>query len=202
MPEILLALGLMVGALGLGHALTSGPRLPHTGTVPVAHTERSSAPAAAQEKPVPASPNQVPQRVRLPPLGVDAPIRPVLPGPDRQLGVPESPGVVGWWSAGVAPGSRHGTVVLAGHVDSRRDGPGALFRVADLEPGDPVTVTTAQAALRYRIEAVRSYPKESLPEDVFDRTGRPRLVLITCGGTFDDSTRQYDHNIVAYAVPA
>lgn len=134
-------------------------------------------------------------------MAVDAPVQPVLPGPDQQLGVPESPSVVGWWSAGAAPGARRGTVVLAGHVDTRSAGPGALFRVADLQPGDPLEVTSAHSTHRYRIAAVRSYPKASLPADVFDRTGHPRLVLITCGGPFNDSTHEYDHNIVAYAVP-
>jgi hypothetical protein len=170
--------------------------------VPPAHTGGSPEPAAAQETPVPVSPSELPQRLRLSTLGVDAPVQPVLTGPDRQLGVPESPSVVGWWSAGAAPGSRHGTVVLDGHVDTRSAGPGALFRVADLRPGDPIEVTSTHSTTRYRIAAVRSYPKASLPADLFDRTGHPRLVLITCGGSFNDSTREYDDNIVAYAVPA
>lgn len=140
--------------------------------------------------------------MRLSAMGVDAQVQPVLPGPDRQLSVPESPDVVGWWSAGAAPGSRTGTVVLAGHVDTRSAGPGALFRVAELQPGDLLEVSSAHGTTRYRIAAVRSYPKASLPADLFDRTGNPRLVLITCGGPFDDSTRQYEDNIVAYAVPA
>ncbi|MEV0700235.1 class F sortase [Saccharopolyspora sp. NPDC050389] len=200
-PEILLVLGLVTVAAGLGHALASGPARPHTGTVPPAHTGSPPEPASAPEAPVPVSPNEVPQRVQLPTLGVDAPVQPVLPGPDHQLGVPESPGVVGWWSAGAAPSSRRGTVVLDGHVDTRSTGPGALFRVADLQPGDPLKVTSTHDTTRYRIAAVRSYPKASLPADLFDRTGHPRLVLITCGGLFNDSTHEYDDNIVAYAVP-
>ncbi|MEV6227818.1 class F sortase [Saccharopolyspora shandongensis] len=199
MPEALLTLGLVTVAAGLGHVLASGPTLPHVGTVPPAHT--GPAPAAEKEALEPASPSEVPQQARLPTLGVDAPVQPVLPGPDQQLGVPESPSVVGWWSAGAAPGSRHGTVVLAGHVDTRSAGPGALFQVADLQPGDPLEITSAHSTTRYRIAAVRSYSKASLPADVFDRTGHPRLVLITCGGPFNDSTHEYDHNIVAYAVP-
>jgi hypothetical protein len=199
-PEALLALGLVTVAAGLGDVLASGPALPQVGTVPPAHA--GPAPAAEQEALEPVSPSEVPQRVRLPTLGVDALVQPVLPGPDQQLSVPESPSVVGWWSAGAAPGSRHGTVVLAGHVDTRSAGPGALFQVADLQPDDPLEIISEHSTTRYRIAAVRSYSKAALPADVFDRTGHPRLVLITCGGPFNDSTHEYEHNIVAYAVPS
>jgi hypothetical protein len=34
---------------------------------------------------------------------------------------------------------------------------------------------------------------------VFDRGGNRRLTLITCGGTFDTSTRTYSDNIVVTA---
>ncbi|MEU6262735.1 class F sortase [Saccharopolyspora shandongensis] len=180
-PEALLALGLVTVAAGLGDVLASGPALPHIGTVPPAHA--GPAPAAGQEALESVSPSEVPQRVRLPTLGVDALVQPVLPGPDQQLGVPES-------------------VVLAGHVDTRSAGPGALFQVADLQPDDLLEIISAHSTTRYRIAAVRSYLKASLPAEVFDRTGHPRLVLITCGGSFNDSTHEYDHNIVAYAVPS
>ncbi|MFD0923721.1 class F sortase [Saccharopolyspora rosea] len=199
-PEIALALGLLVAAAGLAHWLVGGPELPRTGTVPAAHAGPDPAPERAT--PLPASPDEAPRGVHLPTLGVNAPVDPVLPGRDGGLGVPGPPGVVGWWSAGAAPGARRGTVVLAGHVDTQRGGRGAFFRVGDLQPGDPVTVTTARSTVRYRIAAVRGYPKASLPPDVFDRTGRPRLVLITCGGPFDEGTKEYADNVVAYAVPA
>ena len=39
------------------------------------------------------------------------------------------------------------------------------------------------------------------PTEVFSRTGRARLVLITCGGSFDSATGNYEDNIVAYAEP-
>ena len=60
---------------------------------------------------------------------------------------------------------------------------------------------TASGRLTYVVQAVRSYPKAALPVEVFDRSGAPRLVLITCGGSFDRRTRHYADNIVAYAVP-
>ena len=50
--------------------------------------------------------------------------------------------------------------------------------------------------------AVRTYGKDDLPASIFARSGRERLVLVTCGGPFDSRTHHYSDNIVVYAVPA
>ena len=134
-------------------------------------------------------------------IGVDAPVTASEVEPDRALEVPADPAVVGWWRAGAQPGSAAGSVVLAGHVDTRADGPGALFRLAALRPGDRVVVGTATGRVAYVVEAVHRYPKAGLPAEVFATTGPPRLVLITCGGDFDPRTRHYAENVVVYAIP-
>ena len=36
---------------------------------------------------------------------------------------------------------------------------------------------------------------------VFDRSGPARLVLVTCGGEFDYSTRHYLSNVIVTATP-
>jgi len=38
-------------------------------------------------------------------------------------------------------------------------------------------------------------------DDVFARTGKARLVLVTCGGPFDQRSGHYKDNIVVTAVP-
>ena len=45
------------------------------------------------------------------------------------------------------------------------------------------------------------YDKDSLPADLWRTTGPETLVLITCGGEFDQATRRYKQNIVVYAEP-
>jgi hypothetical protein len=44
--------------------------------------------------------------------------------------------------------------------------------------------------------------KSKLPTSIFSRRGRPRLVLVTCGGPFDPSIGRYRDNVVVTAVPA
>ena len=83
-------------------------------------------------------------------------------------------------------------------------GPGALFRLTKLHPGDGIFLTTvARQVLRYTAIGRRAFTKaDPLPGSLFAVTGAPRLVLITCGGRFDRSNRSYQDNIALFAMPA
>jgi len=143
----------------------------------------------------------VPRRLQLPAAGVDAAVVPVGVGPSRELAVPGDVHLLGWWSSGPLPGSPAGTVVIDGHVDDR-GGPGALFRLARTPVGSALVLQTPAGVLRYAVQARRLYGKDQLPGDLFTAAGRPRLVLITCGGPFDRATGHYQDNVVLYALPA
>jgi hypothetical protein len=202
---VIVGFGLIVTA-GVGSTISVGAT-PQVGRVPAVQAAAGAAPAVRVApqlgtRPPVAMAGETPQRLVLPPLRVDAPIIPVETLPSGGLAVPDNPEVLGWWQGGAHPGTGQGTVVIDGHVDTAADGPGALFHLRKLRPGDPVVLNTDHGPQRYLIAALRSYPKADLPAEVFARHGQPRLVIITCGGAFDEKTRQYADNIVAYAVPA
>jgi len=90
-------------------------------------------------------------------------------------------------------------VVIDGHVDDR-GGPGALFRLARTPVGSALVLQTPAGVLRYVMQARRRYGKDQLPGDLFTAAGRPRLVLITCGGPFDRASGHYQDNVVLYAL--
>ncbi|MEV6632049.1 class F sortase [Actinoplanes sp. NPDC051470] len=141
----------------------------------------------------------VPTRVTIGALRVDAPVDPAGVRPDRSLAVPEDPDRLGWWIGSAAPGTPKGTVLLAGHVDTARDGAGALFRLERLSMGARIDVRAGDRVITYRAVARRSYVKQRLPADLYRTDSSPRLVLITCGGTFHNGV--YSHNVVVYAEP-
>lgn len=201
---VIVGLGLIVTA-GVGSTIGVGAT-PQVGRVPAVQATAPgptvrAAPRSGTRAPS-ARAGQAPQRLALPSLRVDAPITPVATLPGGGLAVPANPEVLGWWQGGARPGTGQGTVVIDGHVDTAADGPGALFHLRELRPGDPVVLSTDHGPQRYLIAALRSYLKADLPAEVFARRGQPRLVIITCGGAFNEKTRQYADNIVAYAVPA
>ena len=155
----------------------------------------------ADSRPVVVAPPPV--RLRLPRLGIDASVIPVSIGANGLLAVPDDPGRLGWWSSSGRPGMPSGNVVIDGHVDSATLGPGAFFRLAQTRPGDELEVTNAAGRpIRYTVVARRYYAKTSLPvAEVFAQDRGPRLVLVTCGGQFDEATRHYADNVAVFAVP-
>jgi hypothetical protein len=145
----------------------------------------------------------VPDRLEIPAIGVDAPVQPTGVQAGGALAIPPDPSDVGWWAGGGFPGEAAGAVVLAGHIDSAASGPGALFRLQDVRPGQAVTVVAGGHAYRYRVAALRAYAKNTLPAAaIFGQQVSSRLVIVSCGGPFDAATGHYLDNIVAYAVPA
>ncbi len=144
-----------------------------------------------------------PARVRLPSVGIDAPISPAgIDVPHGILGVPPNIHRTAWWADGSAPGARTGAVLIAGHVDSAAGGAGSFFRLHEARAGQRVEIETAGGrTLAYRVVSVRNYLKRDLPARVYSRRGPPRLVLVTCGGPFEEATRHYRDNVVLTAVP-
>ena len=54
----------------------------------------------------------------------------------------------------------------------------------------------------YLVETItRTGKAELVNTGVFDRNGKPRLQLITCGGSFDTSSRTYSDNVIVTAIP-
>jgi LPXTG-site transpeptidase (sortase) family protein len=134
-------------------------------------------------------------------LGVRAaPVVPVGVNPEGDM---EVPGVreVGWYEFGPRPGDP-GSAVLAAHI--AYDGVDGVFRhLDDLAPGDTIIVRFADGTARtFAVTELAQYDKSALPADLWSREGPDRLVLITCGGEFDDATDSYEDNVVAYASPA
>jgi predicted outer membrane protein len=141
--------------------------------------------------------------VKLKLQGVEnAPVQAVATGSDGQLQMPASPNAVGWWAAGAGPGSDGGTVLLAGHVDTARSGRAVFAGLSEVPVGAKVSVTGGDGHVhRYKIVARRTYLQTALPRDLFQGAGKPRLVLVTCTGSYDHKAHRYTHNLVLYGVP-
>lgn len=154
-------------------------------------------------------------RLIIPALGVNAPIAPAgaigAPG-NAALAIPSDIATVGWWDgvfrAGAhtvqekapAPGQA-GVALIAGHVDSAAVGPGALYKLGNLKPGDAITIIGSNGrSTRWTVSAVPDTAlKTELPPALWVTTGPPELALVTCGGPFDTSTGHYLDNVIVWA---
>ncbi|WP_377639788.1 class F sortase [Oryzobacter terrae] len=144
-----------------------------------------------------------PSRLRIPDLDVDATVTGVGVQADGAMVIPAAPTSVGWYRFGSAPADPEGHTVIAGHVATREDGPGALAALRSARPGMRVVVTTADGTEHaYEVRGREAIVKKALPVDeIFARDGRPLLVLITCGGEYLPELRSHRDNVVVTAVP-
>jgi len=134
--------------------------------------------------------------------------------PDGSLYVPSNPGAVSWASQDVAPGSGHGTIILVGHINYGGVA-GAFSDLADYRVGELITLVLADGRrMKYAVAAAPiEVNKDKLGprrQELFDQThsyGLPgkarssRLLLLSCGGVFDNRTGHYESNILVYALP-
>ena len=143
-----------------------------------------------------------PVRVRIPTLGVDAPVGPLSLGADGVLPPPETYDGTGWWHAGPEPGEA-GPALIAGHVDSGT-APAVFHRLHELTPGDEILVDRADGTtVAFVAQRTGRYAKAEFPTDeVYGSTPGPELRLVTCGGVFDPSDERYLDNVVVYATGA
>jgi LPXTG-site transpeptidase (sortase) family protein len=141
----------------------------------------------------------VPHTLAIPRLGVDAEVQPIGIE-DDVLVPPDDVTAVGWWRGGALPGSRRGTTLLAGH--SWQGGDGVFDRLAGVEPGDLLTVTTARGRVDYRVESVAALSRAELARAsgrLFSQAVAGRLVAITCTDYRDGA---YRGNTVVVATPS
>jgi sortase (surface protein transpeptidase) len=145
--------------------------------------------------------SQLPVRVRIPSLGVDAPVGAVGKATDGTVEVPTRWEDVGWYDGGARPGE-DGPAVLLGHVDSKA-GPAVFARLPQAPHGTVVEVVgDGGAVTRWQVDRVEQHPKTRFPTEAVYLPGlRPELRLVTCGGAFDRRTGHYVDNVVVHASP-
>ena len=178
-----------------GFATTGTPSLPQPSAPMSAPPGRIGTPAPSQRI------RFVPEQVVLP-GGANAPVLPATTV-DGQLQVPAKAQNVGWWDGGAEAGDPYGSVVLAGHIDTKTQGLGFFVRLLDVRRGEVVVLRGSGHVASYRVVSIASVRKDALAtkSGAFDQTVDHRLVLITCTGAYDASRGGYEDNLVVTALP-
>jgi sortase (surface protein transpeptidase) len=162
---------------------------------------RGRAERARDDRPQPVDRHHGPQptSIEIPAIGVSAPVVTLGLNPDGTLEVPTDFDETGWYEQGAEPGEL-GPAVITGHVDSET-GPAVFYRLSELGVGDLIEVhredgTTA----RFVVNRVKAWPKVSFPtRQVYGDAKSSVLRLVTCSGSFDESTGHYVDNTIVYA---
>lgn len=183
---------------------TTSPTVTPT-TKPTPKSSPTNTPKPTPEQPTAGDPVRpgIPTGIEIPDLGVDADIV-VTRVVNGAFQVPENIQTIGWDEGTVKPGAKHGTALMAGHLDDAYGNDGALHDLLTLDQGDTLFVETGEGDITYQVSSVRNYNKTGLPAEIVARDGKHQIALVTCGGPLvrgADGLNHYRDNIVVWASP-
>jgi sortase family protein len=142
-----------------------------------------------------------PTRISIPSLGVQAPVEQVGQASDGSIATPTADPVrsAGWYRLSPTPGER-GSAVIVGHVDTASR-PAVFQKLPDLGTGKLIEIRRRDRRVAtFTVDSVEQFPKTAFPAArVFHSAGRPRLVLVTCGGRWVGGDIGYADNVVVFA---
>jgi LPXTG-site transpeptidase (sortase) family protein len=140
------------------------------------------------------------QRLRVSQVGIDANVITLGVDPDGTMQAPKTAFDVAWYDFSARPGSGS-NAVFAAHVDFRGVGPAVFWRLRELREGSQIQVVLDDGStLTYRVVIAQAYGANDAPiEWIVGATERDSITLITCDGTFNTATREYDRRLVVRA---
>ncbi len=141
-----------------------------------------------------------PARLLIPSIGVDAPVIELGLRSDGSMPSPQGPDPVAWYDFSPTPGNP-GNAVFAGHRDWYTGVTGVFWRLGEVAPGDRVSVLLADGSeVDYAVKLSVLIGSNDMPVDeVVGQTDDEIITLITCEGSFDPASREYDKRRVVWA---
>jgi len=193
---VVIATNLSQGYVRVGEVIPStqyaGEQSPRTLPV-VLNTEQPQDIVCSTPKPF------IPERIQIPSINIDATIIPV--GLSKGImQVPKDWDTVGWLNTQGFNVGDNGYSVMAGHYDSKT-GKAVFYDLKRLHSQDEVIILGTDGSKRIFLvisyiimEAVYDPNKFS----IFGKSDTSNLNLITCAGTFNQTTHHYDKRLVVF----
>lgn len=180
--------GIVAGNIARGIVNTNAPRTKETFSPPPTLTHK--------QEPV----IGIPQKIRIPKIKVDVIVESVGLDSEARMDVPKNIYNTAWYNLGPRPGER-GNAVINGHFDTPTGAPSVFYDLKTLTKGDEITIVDdLQKEYVYQVTRVESVDTTLFPlEEVFGKTDKYLLNLITCDGIFDRSVKTYSKRIIVYS---
>ncbi len=136
--------------------------------------------------------------VRLPKLGVAAPIVRVGVDTNGEMVVPTNARDVAWLDQGPFPGDTQ-NAVLAGHIRWNKV-TGSFGNIQQMAPGDIVTVELNGKQWEYRVLWMCLFDFDtSEAERIMGYTNAPSVTLISCGGVYSYANHTHNKRVAVRA---
>lgn len=141
-----------------------------------------------------------PKYISLPTITAEGFVQKVGVDQNKEIAVPNNIYKAGWFVATAKPGNT-GLSIIDGHVNGRVNS-GIFKDLVKLKVDDTYTVELGSGVTKnYRVTKIIQVPTKDAPNALFSQEPniKSQLNLITCGGTFNKSTKQYDERVIVYA---
>ena len=140
-----------------------------------------------------------PNRIIIPDIGVNAPIESLGLTRDNAVDVPKSLLTTAWFNQSSKPGNR-GPAMIVGHYSAY--GKAVFSNLKKLTAGQKIIVTDSNnKQFTFSVTKNVSYPQAEVPmaELLGNKNSKPRLEVITCGGSYIKGQRDFTNRTVVTA---
>jgi LPXTG-site transpeptidase (sortase) family protein len=136
----------------------------------------------------------------IPRLNVRADIEHLGLTPQGAIGAPAGPQNVSWFTQSPRPGEP-GNAILSGHTGRWRDGRYSVFDLLNTaRVGDIVEIKDSNGATaRFRVTGTQIYGKDAVVPELFEKSDKATVSIITCHGTWLADQRTYSHRFIVHA---
>ncbi|MDB5170020.1 MAG: peptidase family protein [Candidatus Saccharibacteria bacterium] len=141
----------------------------------------------------------LPTRLTIPSINVNALVEHVGLTANGEMDTPENPNNVAWYKAGPRPGE-NGSAVIDGHYGRANGGRGAFDNLHRLRAGDKLYVEdTDGLIIAFVVHTLQTYRRDDDAQSVFvSSDSKSHLNLITCAGSWNTATRNYSDRTVVF----
>lgn len=142
----------------------------------------------------------IPQTIIIGKIGVEASVEQVGKDSEGKMDIPSNFHNTAWYRLGPKPGEL-GNAVIAGHLDTPTGAPSTFWSITTLDKGDRIEVVDQEGEkYTFSVTDIANYSYDQFPiSEVFGPSDKKRLNLITCGGTFNASTKNYSDRTVVFS---
>lgn len=143
---------------------------------------------------------ELPVRLKIPKINVNAPVSYVGITAQGAMGAPNGPFDVAWFGLGPRPGE-NGSAVIAGHYGRWKNGGGSVFdNLNRLKKGDKIYIEDIKGfTTTFVVRESKIYDPNANTGDVFySMDGKAHLNLITCDGVWDNIRKTYSNRLIVF----
>ena len=141
-----------------------------------------------------------PRKIEVPSIGVSGCNQKVGLDQNNAIAVPTNIHLAGWYTGSKVP-SQSGVSIIDGHVLGRYND--AIFKdLKNLRENDIIRVQLGDTSWHeFTVISTGTYSVDKTMDEVYKPfEGESRLVLITCGGTYDRASSSYNERVVVRSI--